>query len=287
MKRVKPTLCLITAFLISVRCTDVVQVKLDKGSELIVIDAFLESQYDAQAIFIHKNSTYFNSEEPEPITNASATLYDLTEDKSYKFQYVRDDRYEIEVKKESFVANHQYKLEINIEGSIYTALTTQPRAASIDSISAKAFTKDQFTGEVKPLYYSCYLWAKDKADNNPDYYWIKSNRDSAFINLCIDGTAGIVRDAPTDSIYFSTPYSLLGYATYAPGNLCYVSVCAISKETYDFLEQAQKQINNGGLFATTPENIKTNFTTPTDAKRKAVGWFSVANACSANKDIPK
>ena len=287
MKRVKPIFCLITTFMLLPRCTDVIQVKLDEGSELIVIDAFLESRYDVQAIFIHKNSTYFNSEKPEPIINATATLYDLTDGKSFKFHYAREDRYEIEARKESFITNHQYKLEVIVDGSVYTALTVQPRAASIDSISAMAFTKDQFSGESRPLYYMCYLWAKDKADNNADYYWIKSGSDDSFINLCVDGSGGIVRDAPADSMYFIPPYTLLGYRTYPPGNICFVSVCAITKGTYDFLLQTQAQISNGGMFATTPENVKTNFVTPVGAKKKAVGWFSLANVSSANKEIPK
>ena len=287
MKKVRNLVFWILAFGLFVSCTDVVQVKLDEGSELIVIDAFLESRYDVQAIFIHKNSAYFNSEKPEPITNAVATLYDLTDGKSYKFLYRREDRYEIYSGREVFIANHQYKLEVIIDGFVYTALTTQPRAASIDSISAIAFTTDQFTGEPKPRYYMCSLWAKDKADNNPDYYWIKASTDGTYINLCVDGSAGIVRDAPADSMYFIPPYSLLGYGTYPPGNICFVSICAITKGIYNFLLQAQAQMSNGGMFATTPENVKTNFVSPEGAKKKAVGWFSVANVSSANKEIPK
>ncbi|MEY2914410.1 MAG: hypothetical protein RLZZ184_3719, partial [Cyanobacteriota bacterium] len=44
-------------------------------------------------------------------------------------------------------------------------------------------------------------------------------------------------------------------------------------ETYAFFLQAQAQISNGGLFATTPENVKTNIITPEDAPTKAIGWF--------------
>jgi hypothetical protein len=247
MKRVSYFFYLIILIAILSHCTDPVQVKLDEGSELIVIDAFLESRYDVQVIFIHKNATYFDSQKPEPITNAKVFLHDLTDDKSYQFSYIREDRYEIYLSKENFITNHQYKLEVSIDGFIYSALAIQPRAAKIDSISAKAFTKNQITGEAEPLYYMCSLWARDKADNNPDYYWIKSGNDDGFINLCIDGSGGIVKDAPSDSMYFAPPYSLMGYKIYAPGDGCNVSVCAISRNTYDFLVQAQQQINNSGM----------------------------------------
>lgn len=278
------SLFFVLAFL--TQCIDVVQVKLDEGSELIVIDAFLESHYDIQGIYIHKNSTYFNTQKPEPVLNAKVTLYDLTGNKSYKCYYAREDRYELSAEKETFVVGHQYKLEVIVDGFAYSALCTQPRGATIDSISAVPFIKDQFTGESQPLYYMCYLWAKDKADDTPDYYWIKSSRDSAFMNLCIDGTGGIVKNAGQDSIYFSPPYNLFNYYSYSPGSLVEAQVNAITRGTYDFLLQAQAQINNGGMFATTPENVKTNFITPSDAKIKAVGWFSIATVSRGFKEIP-
>ncbi len=267
-------------------CKDVVQVKLDEGSELYVIDAFLQNNYNAQAIFIHKNSTYFNTTEPEPVVNAQVTLYDLTANLSYKFHYVREDRYEIYTEDESaFTVGHQYKLEVIIDGVTYTAITTQKRPAKIDSISATYYDKNRITGQPTLPYYMCTLWAKDKVDLEPDYYWIKAGIDTS-LNLCIDGTAGIVKNAGVDSLYFTAPYNLLQFQTYFPGTNCYVEVHAIQRETYDFLNQALEQIQNGGLFATTPENVKTNFITPPGAKKKVVGWFSVATIAKANRQIP-
>jgi hypothetical protein len=55
---------------------------------------------------------------------------------------------------------------------------------------------------------------------------------------------------------------------------------AICPETNNFLIQAVAQIQNGGLFATTPENVRTNIITPSDAKTKAVGWFNMATVIS-------
>src|SRR5437870_13619793 len=60
---------------------------------------------------------------------------------------------------------------------------------------------------------------------------------------------------------------------FAKGDVCRVEIHSISKETYNFLIQVQTQTTNSGLFATTPENIKTNLVTPEGAKTKAIGWF--------------
>lgn len=285
MRNLKNFIILLFSVFSFTECTDVVQVKLDEGSELIVIDAFLESQYDVQAIFIHNNSAYLTTDKPEPITNAQVTLYDLSTNKSSKFHHVREDRYEVFWEKEFYVPGHTYKLEVNVNGATYSAFNIQPRAAKIDSIEATYFNKDQFTGQPTSPYYMCTLWAKDKADEVPDYYWIKTDSDTTF-NLCIDGTGGIVKNAGHDSINFSPPYSLLGFKTYYPGGGCFVSLNAITRDTYNFLIQAQGQINNGGMFATTPENVKTNFVTSDGAKIKAVGWFSVASVDRLMRTIP-
>lgn len=272
-------------------CQDPVQVKLDEGAELLVIDAFVESKYDMMTIHIHKNSTYFNTRDPEPVKDAQVRIHNLTANVSCEFFNTREDRYEafISASKDNFFkVGHQYRLDVGYNGATYSALTTMPRAAKIDSIGATLYKNNPVTGQpMKDPYYVCTLWAKDKADNNPDYYWIKSRFDSTVVNICIDGTGGIVKDATQDSVYFTSPYNLLAFQTFYPGTRCNVEVHAINKDTYYFLAQAVKQVQNGGMFATTPENVKSNFVTPTDAKTKAVGWFSVANVVAMHRDLPR
>ena len=72
---------------------------------------------------------------------------------------------------------------------------------------------------------------------------------------------------------------------YNKNDVCKVEIHSISKESYFFFIQALAQINNGGLFAQTPENIKTNIVTPIGAKTKAVGQFNMATVVSAKKSI--
>ncbi len=163
-------------------------------------------------------------------------------------------------------------------------MATQKRTAVLDTIVPQIKEGGGFGPPTKDSTFTCILFARDKADNNADYYWIKTFRNdtlfsgSGDINICIDGTGGIVIDAPQDTILFTPPATLLGFRDYRKYNTCKVQIHSISRETYFFFIQAQAQINNGGLFATTPENIKTNIVTPSDAKTKAIGWFNVASA---------
>jgi hypothetical protein len=58
--------------------------------------------------------------------------------------------------------------------------------------------------------------------------------------------------------------------------VCRVEIHSINLETYNFLTQVQTQTTNSGLFATSPENVKTNITNTTNNKTKVVGWFCMS-----------
>ncbi|MBK9282888.1 MAG: DUF4249 domain-containing protein [Sphingobacteriaceae bacterium] len=270
-------------------CEDVVQIKLDEGSKIYVIDAFVNDLRQNQIIKITTNDTYFSNRQAPPVSDAQVVLNDLTSSNSYTFNYIGNGNYTYTIGINDTIAkvNHQYRLDVSIDGNIYTSTSIQSRPSKIDSISVlpndggfgPPGDKDEFI---------CLLFAKDKADNNPDYYWIKTFRnDTLFqspndLNICIDGTGGAVQNANSDSIYFTPPATFLGFKSYRKNNTCKVEVHSVNKETYLFFVQAFNQINNGGLFATTPENVKTNIISPTDAKTKAVGRFSMASVATSS-----
>lgn len=275
-------------------CEDVVQVKLDEGSKLYVIDAFVDNLREKQTIRVTTNDGYFSNRVAPPVVNASVVLKDLTDNKQFVFAYQGDGNYVYDVLANGDTLaklNHQYELNVTIDGATYTALGVQKRTARIDSIGREYFDGNSGFGPPSDPYYFCTLYAKDKVDANTDYYRIKTYRNdtlfsgSGDINVCIDGTGGAVTNAELDSTYFTAPATFLGFKQYYKGNTCKVQIHSISKETYFFFIQAQAQINNGGLFATTPENVKTNIVSPKDAV-KAVGWFNMASVATASTVIP-
>lgn len=282
---------LAAAFALS-SCEDVIQIKLDEGSKLYVVDAFVNDLRMPQTVRVLSNDSYFSNREAPPITNASVLLKDLTAGTQFQFTYTDRGNYVYNPASTDTLArvNHQYELDITIDGVTYTSLTTQKRTAGLDSIHAEYNDGTGGFGPPDP-YYFCSLYAKDKVDNITDYYWVKTFRndtlfsDSGDLNVCIDGTGGPVTGLNVDSTEFTPPATFLGFKSYQPGNTCKVEIHSISRETYFFLIQAVAQINNGGLFATTPENVKTNIKTPAEAKTKAVGWFNMATVVSKTKLI--
>lgn len=293
MKSIVKIVLLASFALVFASCEDVVQIKLDEGSGLYVIDAFINSSRTDQVIKITNNSSYFSNGQPTGISGASVILTDLTENRQFVFNYTSNGNYVYTLAANDTIAkiNHNYSLSVVIDGATYTSSTTQKRLASIDSIGVEPNDNNFFGGSSSTdTTYFCTLYAKDKADLQTDYYWVKTFRnDTLFsapedLNVNIDGTGGAITNPPSDSLDFTPPSTLLGFRKYRRHDRCKVEVHSIMFDTYNFLTQAQVQINNGGLFATTPENVKTNLVTPA-GKTKAVGWFSVASVATKSIQV--
>lgn len=293
MKKLFKILILPAVILFLASCNDVIQVKLDEGSKLYVIDAFVNDLRANQIIKITTNDNYFSDREAPPVTNANVVLKDLTTNTQYNFTYASNGNYVYTLANADTIAkpNHQYQIDVTIDGNVYTSLVvTQKRTAILDSISALYNDGNNPFGGKKDTY-ACLLFARDLGGAIPDYYWIRTFRnDTVFngpsdINLCIDGTGGSVNNPPIDTIDFTPPSTFLGGKSYVKGESCRVEIHSTSRETYFFLLQALAQISNGGLFATTPENVKTNIITPSGVKTKAIGWFNMASVVSKKKVI--
>ena len=285
---------LIFGSLIFASCEDVVQIKLDEGSKIYVIDAFIDNISSLQKIRVTTNDSYFSNREAPPVGNAIVILKDHTAGRTYTFNYSSNGYYTAtsDTNDPISVVNHQYELNVTIDGATYTSLTTQKRTASIDSISREYIEEENPFGPPGPPFYMCMLHAKDKVDNVIDYYWVKTFRNDSLlfgpsdINISIDGTNGPVTGIEVDSTAFTPPVTFIGFKQFPKGSTCKVEIHSLSREAYYMFIQASAQINTAGLFATTPENLKTNIITPKDATTKAVGWFNMASVASKKIALP-
>lgn len=276
-------------------CEDVVQVKLDEGSKLVVIDAFIDNRPGPQTIKVTNNDSYFSNREAPPVSGAQVMLYDLTANKSFNFTYTNNGNYVYTVSDTDpmLIVGHQYQLQVTAEDATYTSICTVKRSANVLGILPQRPEEVGAVGPPQALdFYVCNLVAFDKTDANTDYYLVKTFRNDTLlfgpsdINIAIDGTQGPVNSTEFDSTLFTPPVSYLNFTAFNSGNKCEAQVHSISKETYYFFVQAASQINNGGLFATTPENVKTNIVTPPGARFRAVGWFNTASVSSASITLP-
>jgi hypothetical protein len=277
-------------------CENPIKLKLDKGDPRLVVDAFLNDLDSIQKIRLTKTDGFLGSQPVPVVDNANITVWNLTKNQKIDFTYFGNGYYHYFTQQPDtfFIKNHTYKLVINWNGAEYNSYYIQKRAAILDSIQPIFYPNGNGFSNNSP-FYSPYLWARDIVEGPTDYYWVKTFRnDTLFnepddINIAIDGTNGAVTKdiaGALDTILFTPPITFLGFKSFASGSKVKVLVLSIDKPTYDFLRQAETQMTNSGLFATTPENVKTNINTPNGALTKALGWFCVSSAKRKERMIP-
>jgi hypothetical protein len=270
-------------------CEDVVQVKLDQGSKLLVVDAFINDMRSTQKVRLTYTDSYFSGQNPPGAVGAKVVLNDLTNNKVFTFTDIGNGDYNYNINTPDTIGyvGHNYQLQITYNGYVYTSLQTEHRTTSVDSIGIKYSSGDAFN---KQGYY-CEMWAFDKPGPVSDYYWIKAFRNGVFfnkgseINVAIDGASG----SGADGFLFIPPIARGITPTgevYQSNGVCRAEIHSLSKETYYFLTQVKSQTTNSGLFATTPENIQTNITTPAGCPLQAIGWFNVAAVGFLERVVP-
>src|SRR3954470_18000152 len=94
MKTIFKFLLLTSSLFFLNSCQDVVQIKLDEGSKLYVIDAFVNNLPGKQTIRVVSNDSYFSNREAPAVPNAIVILKDLTTNVDYAFNYSSNGNYD-------------------------------------------------------------------------------------------------------------------------------------------------------------------------------------------------
>ncbi len=266
--------------LMTASCTDVVKVDLDEGDKMLVVDAWVNNAPGKQTIRLSTSAPYFSGVNTPIVSGASVGVTDLNNNKTYTFTDAGNGHYEYTPQTaDTFcVLNHQYQLNISWQGYNYTSFSTLHRTTTIDSILWRD-EPDQpgLTGGLYP-----YIIARD-AEGGKDFYWIKSYQngkyvsDPSLINVCEDAGGG----DGTDGLFFIEPNAYFQVTPsdkpYKENDSCRIEIISISKAGFDFWIQSQKQMTNSqaGLFANTPENVRTNITALNTGAPRAIGWFNM------------
>ncbi|MDJ1468404.1 DUF4249 domain-containing protein [Cytophagaceae bacterium DM2B3-1] len=272
---------LLTTCLLS-SCEDVIQIDVAPAESQLVIDAFISNTSKAQTIRLTKTVPYFEEGDAPTISGAEIVLKNETTGREFIFtdtqtngQYTWTPARNDSIGKVGDV----FLLTVRYDNNEYQASSHLNRTTKIDSITVK-YEKE--SGDDKAGYYARF-YGYDLAGQK-DYYWIKSFKNNqyqtkllTYATNAIGGTDDI--EGTTDSLAFIEPISKAitdGDDPFQLGDKVRVEIWSITQETIEFFSQAEAQINNGGLFARPPENLRTNFTNKTDASKKPVGWFSTS-----------
>lgn len=278
MKTLKLVFALLTVISFT-SCEDVVQVKLDEGQPIVTVDAFINDMRSQQKVRLTYTDSYFSQTPNTPVKGATVVLKDLSSGQVYNFTDNANGDYVFNLTAADTIGRvgHSYELNVTHQGTVYSSTTKLNRTVQVDTLAVEYNEAGAFGGEEG---YSFAFLGFDPPGQEADFYWIKSYRNGVFfnkgtqINVAWNGAYG----DGSDGLPFIQP---IAAGITPPGEIfkkfdvCRVEIHSISYETYNFLLQAQKQITNSGLFATTPENVKTNLQS-SNSNIKVVGWFSMS-----------
>jgi hypothetical protein len=280
MKTIKLFIFILTVIALS-SCEDVIQVKLDEGVPIITIDAFLNDMRLQQKVRLTYTDGYFSQKPNNPIIGATVHVKDLSSNLDYVFTDNNDGNYVYDLLATDTLGRvgHEYELTVTHQGKIYTSSSKMKRTARVDSLLVE-FNEGGGLGNAKPGYKFSFL-GFDIPGDTLDYYWIKSYRNGVFFNKGIDINIAVnaAYGAGADGFPFIPPIAeaITPFGeVFKKNDVCRVEIHSIDLTTYNFLLQVYTQTTNSGLFATSPENVKTNIKSVTDTKTKVVGWFSMS-----------
>jgi hypothetical protein len=273
--------------LIITSCSSVIQVSVPTGSKQLVVDAFLDNSAKPQVVRLTFNANYFSEVPTPPVIGANVSISDLNNNTTYTFTPDGNGNYVYTPILNDSLAqeNHKYQLNIAYNGNSYMATSTIYPTIPIDTILFTNSLIKQNTipngDTTNPRSFYPILKAKD-IQGVGNYYWIKTFKNGVFYNQ------------PAQMNYFedSGDFSPDGDSLGVPGNsfglidnnkpfyrgdICTIEIYSINENTNDFLFQLQTQMTNSqsGLFAVTPQNVKTNIL-QISGTQPAIGWFNMA-----------
>ncbi len=277
MKTIKLFLVILTVIILS-SCEDVIQIKLDEGTPMVTVDAFINDMRSQQKVRLTYTDGYFSQKPNDPITGANVQVRDLTLGVDYIFTDNNNGDY-VYTPIDTFAIGHNYELTVTHQGVVYKSSSQMNRTTGIDTLVSE-YKEGDGLANTEPGYKFAFL-GFDPPGDTIDYYWIKSYRNSVFfgkgseINICANAAYG----EGADGFPFITPIAegITPFReVFQKFDICRVEIHSINKETFDFFNQVFTQTTNSGLFATSPENIKTNLKNTTNDKVKVVGWFCMS-----------
>ncbi len=259
-------------------CEDVIQVKLDKGNPLVTIDAFVNDMRIQQKIRLTYTDDYFSKTKNSPILGATVNIKNTTSGQLFIFTDNNNGDYVFNLLATDTIGrvNNNYELTVIYNGTTYTSTSKLNRTAQIDSLDVTYKEAGAFGGKAGYIF---KFLGFDQPSDVDDFYWIKSYKNGEYfksggMNLAFNGAYS----AAADGFPFIPPIAegITPFGeVFQKYDICRVEIHSINLSTYNLLFQAQAQISNSGLFATTPENIKTNIISNNE-KIKVVGWFCMS-----------
>jgi len=261
-------------------CEDAIDIKLDKGSSQLAVDALIMVNDGLQTIRLTKTTPYFENGGGAPgasgaevgIASSKGQLFKFLEDPNKPGNYIS----EIPI---TGTTNEIFYLDVRHEGQTFYAVSLLVRGTVIDSVYQDNRSAE-FGNEAGSFV---ELIAKDSVGAG-DLCWLRySLNGKADLRYNRLGAAfpadAAFNPGDADGLDFIYPIrnSINGTKGYLIGDTLAIELLSIDPEQWRFLKEMDRQLNNTGLFANPIANVRGNiFNQDSTSKINAVGCFGMA-----------
>ncbi|WP_310395869.1 DUF4249 domain-containing protein [Hymenobacter sp.] len=256
-------LFILAAFSLS-SCLDVVPLDVPKAQPLLAVDGYITDQNVPAVVTLTLTQAYFNEAALPPVLGAALTLTDDL-GSSDVLREVSPGQYRGGGTVRGRIGG-RYTLTIVADGQTYRAETEIRRTPPIDSIGLEF--KAQQVGYDEGYY---ALYNGPELPGVGDYYRFRVYKNGGLLNKPDDLI--LTNDELVDGNYIGGVE--LNEDPLKPGDKLKVELLSIPRDYFYFLNEVATQINNVGLFATSPANVRTNVrNTQAGSDKTAVGYFA-------------
>ena len=284
MKKILTYIFVLVSTITITSCEDVIKVDLEGSKPQLVVDAFINDSLAKQTIKLRLSKAYLDNGISAPATGAEVTIEDVFD---RKFVFTDDnndgDYVWTPTATDIFplgVPGLFYSLKIKYKGEEFQSFAKMDSVPKIDSLGYE-FVEQEIRGpDTLKAGYNLTMLAKD-LPGQVNGYWFKTFKNGKFynkpgeINLSYDAAFG----PGSDGVTFIPPIVLnLSPERFQIGDSVFVECHSVGISTWFFLNQAQSQMQNGGLFATPVVNVPSNIENVNkNSDVKATGWFCAAS----------
>lgn len=252
----KRTYFLFAGLLLSLSsCQKVIDVNLNDSNPNYVIEAPLYEGTNDFVVGITKTTSYFGTEAPPGVENATVNLIDQN-NVNYPVNSIGNGIYKIP--QFTPIQNSRYTLKVNVDGKEFEAVSTFPQHTSLDSLSSIQ-ASGPFGGGKKDFLVFAHFQDEATVRN---YYRVKATINNQVQNKPIDYY--LFDDLVRDGQYIDAP--LFTYRTQLDDSV-EVELLGMDANVYDYFNTLSEVLTSDVNTSAAPANPNSNFT------NGALGYF--------------
>jgi hypothetical protein len=252
-------------------CDDPIDIELDKGPERLVVDAWLHHNITSgdvapDTIKLRWTAPYFES---APAPKASGALVVLSDNTGLSDTLPEVSPGNYITVKTIREPGRSYKLYIRIRGEEYEGFAELRPVPPIDSLKAIFEPKSR-----PPRDSGFYLfYYGPETPGSGDFYRFKTYVNRKLLNKASD--LAFTSDQFLREVVYIDSLEI-NFLPFDRGDTVKVETLSITEDNFYFFTELQGQINNGGLFAQPPANVRCNVKNKNPKGPPAQGYFGAS-----------